>query len=199
MRRLLTLIATYCLVTLSSSSNAQVIPDRSLPSNSVVNDELEITGGTAVGENLFHSFTQFSVNTGATVFFNNSSAVSNIISRVTGGSISNIDGLLRANGTADLFLINPNGIVFGENASLDIGGSFISTTADSIEFADGSEFSATNTDNPLLTVSIPVGLQYGNSPGDITVRGSGNNLSIDPETFTVDRSDRPEGIRNNEW
>ena len=194
MRRLLTLIATYCLVTLSSSSNAQVIPDRSLPSNSVVNDELEITGGTAVGENLFHSFTQFSVNTGATVFFNNSSAVSNIISRVTGGSISNIDGLLRANGTADLFLINPNGIVFGENASLDIGGSFISTTADSIEFADGSEFSATNTDNPLLTVSIPVGLQYGNSSGDITVRGSGNNLSIDPETFTVDRSDRPEGL-----
>jgi filamentous hemagglutinin family protein len=195
MHRLLTLIATYCLlITAAYSANAQIAPDRSLPNNTVVSDELEITGGTAVGENLFHSFSEFSVDTGATVFFNNDLAIRNIISRVTGSTISNIDGLLRANGTADLFLINPNGIVFGENAVLDLGGSFISSTADSIRFADGSEFSATNPDNSLLTVNIPVGLQYGNNPGDITLQGSGNNLSIDPETLTVDRSDRPVGL-----
>ena len=174
---------------------AQVTPDESLPNNSVVNDELEVTGGTTAGNNLFHSFSEFSVNTGETVFFNNNSAIANIISRVTGGNVSNIDGLLRANGSANLFLINPNGIVFGANSALDIGGSFISSTADSIQFADGTEFDAVNPDaSPLLTVSIPVGLQYGNNAGDITVEGSGNNLNIDPDTLAVNRSDRPVGL-----
>ena len=75
-----------------------------------------------------------------------------------------------------------------------MGGSFVGSTANSVRFADGSEFSATNPDEPLLTVSIPLGLQYGSNAGDITVRGTGNNLSIDDFTFTVDRSDRPEGL-----
>lgn len=194
MRRLLTLIAGCFAIAIASSSNAQVVPDNSLPNNSEVSDELEITGGTAAGSNLFHSFSEFSIRAGETVFFDNDSAIANIISRVTGNSISNINGLLKANGTADLFLINPNGIIFGENAALDIGGSFVSTTADSIQFADGSEFSAVETETPLLTVNIPVGLQYGSSPGDITVQGEGNNLSIDPDIFNVDRSDRPVGL-----
>ena len=194
MRRLLTLIASYFLIAVSAS-HAQVVPDDSLPNNSVVNGEQEVTEGTTAGSNLFHSFEEFSVDTGETVFFDNAATIENIISRVTGSNVSNIDGLLRANGTADLFLINPNGIIFGENAALDIGGSFISSTAESIQFADGTEFSAANPDaTPLLTVNIPVGLQYGNSPGDITVRGSGNNLTIDPDTVTVDRSNRPVGL-----
>ena len=195
MRRFLTFIASCLMVAVSGNSNAQVTPDDSLPNNSVVSDELEITGGTTAGSNLFHSFTEFSLDTGQTAYFNNDSAIDNIISRVTGNSVSNIDGLLRANGAANLFLINPNGIIFGENAALDIGGSFIGSTADRLQFADGSEFSAVDPNaEPLLTVNIPIGLQYGNDPGDITVRGTGNNLSIDPETFTVDRSDRPAGL-----
>lgn len=198
MRRFLTLIASCLMLAVSGNSNAQVTPDDSLPNNSVVSDELEITGGTTAGSNLFHSFSEFSLDTGETAYFNNDLAIDNIISRVTGNAISDIDGLLRANGTANLFLLNPNGIIFGENAALDIGGSFIGSTADRVEFADGGEFSAVDSNaEPLLSVNIPVGLQYGSSPEDITVRGTGNNLSIDFDTFTVARSDRPVGLAVN--
>jgi filamentous hemagglutinin family protein len=153
---------------------AQVTSDDTV--NTQVSDDgetSEITGGERAGDNLFHSFQDFSVDTGDTASFLNANDIANIFSRVTGGNISNIDGLISANGSANLFLINPAGIIFGENARLDVGGSFYGSTADSILFEDG-EYSATDLNNPpLLTINAPIGLNLRDQPGDITVRGNG--------------------------
>ncbi|MEH2085148.1 two-partner secretion domain-containing protein [Nostoc sp.] len=165
---------TFC----GNSAIAQITQDGTLSTNSQVTSQGNITiiqGGTRVGSNLFHSFEQFSVPTGITAHFQNPTDIQNIISRVTGKSISNIDGILKADGTANVFLINPNGIIFGNNASLQIGGSFVASTASSLNFADGTKFSATDSrTTPLLTVSVPTGLQFGATAAPIRNQSQAN-------------------------
>ncbi len=179
-------------------STAQIIPDGSLPINSVIengaNNTKIINGGTTSGSNLFHSFDQFTIPTSSTAYFNNAVGIQNIFSRITGNSISNIDGTLRTNGNANLFLLNHNGIVFGPNASLNIGGSFLATTSGAITFSDGTQFSTKIDRNaPLLTVSVPVGLNLDSSSGIIHVQNSGHNL-VSQNFIPINSTNQPIGL-----
>ena len=103
-------------------ATAQISSDGTLSTDVSTNDDINflIQNGDRTGDNLFHSFSEFSIPNLGEAYFNNPTDIVNIFSRVTGGNISEIQGLIRANGTANLFLINPAGIVFGENAALDI-------------------------------------------------------------------------------
>jgi filamentous hemagglutinin family protein len=156
------LIITGLLVaTQGNCSLAQIVPDRTLGSeNSIVKPDVikglpsdRIEGGARRGINLFHSFREFNIDEGRGAYFTNPNGVQNILSRVTGTNPSNILGTLGVRGNANLFLINPNGIIFGQNASLDINGSFVATTANAIQFGEQGFFSASDPNSPpLLTV-----------------------------------------------
>ncbi len=171
------LLSLWIGTILISPANAQISSDGTTNTSiSVTDDGFIINNGDRAGGNLFHSFKEFSVLRGSEAFFNNANNIVNIFSRVTGGNISNIDGLIRANGSANLFLINPAGIIFGENASLHIGGSFYGSTANSILFPNNIEFAASNPVKPILTINAPIGLRFSDNPGDIV--SSNNTLKL---------------------
>ena len=177
-------------LSIAAPVSAQIVPDNTLPVNSSVTPGCTtciINGGTVRGDNLFHSFEQFSVPTNGTAWFNNAPQIQNILTRVTGGfQASNIDGLLKTNGSANLFLLNPNGITFGRNARLEIGGSFTATTATSFQFTNGTEFSTINPlAPPLLAVNLTQGLQYGPlSSASVIVNGANLNTPQSLKLFT---------------
>ncbi len=115
-----------------------------------------IQGGTQAGGNLFHQFQQFGLSTGQTATFQANPSVGNIFSRVTGGQASVINGLLQVTGgNANLFLINPAGVIFGQNARLDLPGSFTATTAEALEFSAQNWLSVNGLN------------QYGNLAGNV--------------------------------
>ena len=167
-----------------------------------------ITGGKPVGTNLFHSFGQFSVGTGDIAQFQTTSlipnnAMSNILGRVTGGNPSSIFGTIDSATYypgANLFLMNPYGIIFGPNATLNVGGSVTFTTADYLKLAGNVRFEAIPGPQDVLLNASPVAAFgfLGSNPAAIAVQGSqltvanGTDLSfvggnrgftyIDPDT-----------------
>ncbi|MEM1369231.1 MAG: filamentous hemagglutinin N-terminal domain-containing protein [Cyanobacteria bacterium P01_H01_bin.15] len=149
---------------------AQITPDDSLgPESSRLGrlqqinglNSREITGGAERQNRLFHSFKQFNIPQNFGAYFRPGSNITQIFTRVTGGNVSRIDGTLGVlNSTANLFLINPQGILFGPNASLDLNGSFVATTADQVTFGD-TAFSAVNPGPiPQLAINLPIGLSF---------------------------------------
>lgn len=159
---------------------AQIVPDTSLGDNSssVIPEgdgRDRIEGGLIRETNLFHSFRDFNIEVGDRAYFASPNGIETILTRVTGNQTSNIFGTLGVLGEADLFLLNPNGIVFGPEAQLDIGGSFLVTSADAIQFGNQGLFSAANPQIPALLTVSPSALFFGNhvdgnAPGSIINR-----------------------------
>ena len=155
------LVGVLC-VGISDRVKAQIVPDNTLGAeSSVVTPDVikgiqgdRIEGGATREANLFHSFSQFNIGEGRGAYFTPPPEIENILTRVTGANRSDILGRLGVLGDANLFLINPNGIVFGQDASLDVRGSFLATTADGVKLGDVGLFSASQpaTSN-LLSVS----------------------------------------------
>ncbi|MEL7355606.1 MAG: filamentous hemagglutinin N-terminal domain-containing protein [Cyanobacteria bacterium J06560_6] len=178
-----TLLASSVLHSAGATAVAQIVPDDTLGAESSVvtsiNSQVDqVDGGAVRGGNLFHSFEDFNIDEGRTANFINPEGIVDILSRVTGDNPSNLFGTLGVLGEANLFFLNPNGIIFGANSSLDIRGSFSASTAEEISFVDGSSFSAVDPQtNGLLSVEVPIGLQYGEAPvGDIASAG---NLAVE--------------------
>jgi filamentous hemagglutinin family protein len=128
--------------TLPTLAQAQSITPAPDGTGTVINqtgNTFSITGGTPAGANLFHSFQQFGLSQGQIANFLSNPSIQNILGRVTGGDASVINGLLQVTGgNSNLYLINPSGIIFGPNASLNLPAAFTATTANGIGFGCGS-------------------------------------------------------------
>ncbi|WP_339377586.1 two-partner secretion domain-containing protein [Calothrix sp. NIES-2100] len=194
------LVSSFTCLSLTTfnSATAQITPDNTLGTEGAVvtPDTIKgipsqrIDGGAIRGSNLFHSFSEFNIGSERGAYFTNPSGIENILTRVTGTNVSRILGTLGVLGNANLFLMNPNGIVFGANARLDVNGSFVGSTANSFVFGNGLEFSATNPQAPpLLKINVPIGLQTTSNQGDISNAGklavnAGKDLTLFGSTVT---------------
>ena len=188
---------------ITSVLHAEITLDGTLGSHVTLNGPDYTIGaelGQQLGGNLFHSFEQFDLNTNESATFSGPESVNNIISRVTGGTPSYLDGVLRSViPEADVYLINPYGLMFGPNARLDVQGSFHASTADTLRLQDGGEFNARNPQDSLLTVA-PVSA-FGfltDSPSSLSIEGSqlstssgktlsffGGNMQIDQTSLSA--------------
>jgi len=156
---------------------AQIVTDGTVgPHVALSGSEIEIGAdlGSRHGANLFHSFRSFNVNSGQGVTFTGSADIASVISRVTGGTESRIDGTLRSRvGAADFYFINPAGMVFGPNAVVDVPAELHVSTADELRFADGTRFSASDPSSSSLSVAPPEAFGFLRpSPAAVSVEGS---------------------------
>lgn len=169
------------LVSLNRQALSQVVVDTTLPNNSEVlfeDGQVTINGGTVSGSNLFHSFLELSNNSNQRLHFNNISTVENVITRVTGNNVSVFRGDISLESTANLFLLNPNGIQFRDNVGILNTSSFFALTADRVLFDDNSIFDVggINSTSDITSASL-TGFVF-NNDSFIEVRGNGHNIGL---------------------
>jgi filamentous hemagglutinin family protein len=199
-KHLLSLLTTTAFCLLPNIVQAQIYtPSNRIPvaDNSQIgtqvsrtNNNFTINGGLNLGQNLFHSFTDFSVPTGGSANFTNPAGNQSIITRVTGNLFSDINGLVNTNG-ANFLLINPNGVVFGTNAQLNVGKAFVTSTANGIDFVDAAGRNYTGGvnragDAPLLSIGANVAF----NPARL-IMGASNSGSKGIENYGTLRTNNP--------
>ncbi len=169
--------ATAQITPATDGTNTQITPS---------GNQFNINGGqqSSDGANLFHSFQQFGLTQGQTANFISNPNIRNILGRVVGGDASLINGLIQVTGgNSNLFLMNPAGIVFGTNSSLNVPAAFTATTATGIGF-NNNWFSAAGTNNYTQLVGNPNTFAFTNTqPGGIInlgnlAVGQGQNLTL---------------------
>src|SRR5262245_54341711 len=172
------------------TSRAQVVLDGKFgTSGPLIGPNYNVTAGMGAtrGNNLFHSFTQFDLKAGDVANFTGPANIQNILSRVTGGSPSSIDGTIRSDiAGANFFFINPKGVMFGPNAALNVSGSFAASTADYLKLADGARFVAAldADDSKLSTAPVSAFGFLDHNPGNIAVQQSKLRVS-DGQTVSL--------------
>ena len=189
MRAKLSLVVFAIAMPVAVSAAQVTVTDVAGHSHALTGPHYRVTSdlGRRAGTNLLFDFVELSLYAGQSATFFGPSSTANVIGRVTGGAFSWIDGLIDTRTSmpsANLFLLNPSGIVFGPNASLNVGGSFHSSTADYLRFADGSRL-LTLKNGSLLSVTEPVAFGFlGPETGAISINGgkfkvdSGKTLSF---------------------
>jgi len=185
----LQIVTTACSVFLTASvATAQVVTDGSLgPQVTLNGPDIQIgeSLGTRSGNNLFHSFQTFNIGSGGSATFTGAPDITNVISRVTGGEVSTIQGVLRSEvGNADFYFVNPAGVTFGEGGSVDVPASFHLSTAEEILFSDGQALSTNRSTESELTIASPESFSFlGTSDGSVVLDGGtifiGTNVRTD--------------------
>src|SRR4028119_1034127 len=172
------------LSAVASSANAQPITPAADGTNTLVTPDgnrYDISGGSfsSEGANLFHSFTQFGLSEGQTANFLTNPNIQNILGRITGGNPSLINGLIQVTGgNSNLFLMNPAGMIFGPDSSLNVPGSFNATTATGIGFGNNQWFSAIGNNNWATLIGKPNSFAFTASQGGSIVNSG--NLTVTP-------------------
>ncbi|MEN9848193.1 MAG: hypothetical protein RL368_933, partial [Pseudomonadota bacterium] len=171
------------LALLNLPSHADVITDASLGRSPQTFSAKDITIAPELGQqhgaNLFHSFQKFDIASGQSVTFTGGDDIARVISRVTGGDVSQIEGLLRSTlSHADIYLINPAGIAFGADAKLDVPGSVYLSTASHVDLGQTGRFDAAHPENSVLNSAAPSAFGFLNQkPATLTVNGSSLNAT----------------------
>ncbi|MEE2615090.1 MAG: filamentous hemagglutinin N-terminal domain-containing protein, partial [Verrucomicrobiota bacterium] len=175
-------VLLLCLFSHAWRGLGQVVVDNSFGSAGVLsgpNFKIPDALGKTVEGNLFHSFSEFSLQTGQSATFTGPDSIQNILGRVTGGKVSEIDGLIQSEiSDANLYLLNPNGFLFGKNAKVDVDGSFTVSTRESLKLGGDGSFNAVNPDQSVFTSAAPDAFGFlGDNPGG-AIRFSGSKLIV---------------------